>query len=427
MKSMTAGRVVSLFLIALAAMLVAGAASAGVELFEGESATRATSRYRVVAGSVRAVSANPGVATVGRPTGDNARVTITGVKEGTTTVKVTGKVVVINVGVNPQQVGTEKPFETFIDVTVKKPGGFVRILVMKKNQVATVNLPKNMRMTGKLTNSNRSVARAHRNTNRKITVNAKKKGTTTLTTKIKVTEKGKTTTVQGLIEVEVQDELAKTKDKKIKMGWDDLFIGRIVIVNGGEGEIKKIERKKTAEKKKQPETNQPRTNRAEAPRRSPTLGALRSFRASLDSREQASVYVPDSYEEPGMEAPGPQNADSMLSGLMAAREQRHQRGRDYRETGTDTGIFRETGDNTGVFRETGTDTGIFRETGDSTGVFRETGTDTGIFRRNTGVQAPVRGVARDSGAYRYEVESRVGRPQNHMVSVPAGQPSEPGY
>jgi hypothetical protein len=397
MKSMTTGRVVSLLLIALAATLVAGAASAGVELFEGESATRATSRYRVVEGSVRAVSANPGVATVGRPTGDDARVTITGVKEGTTTVKVTGKVVVLNVGVNPQQQGTEKPFETFIDVTVLKPGGFVRILVMKKNQVATVNLPKNMRMTGKLTNSNRSVARAHRNTNRKITVNAKKKGTTTLTTKIKVTEKGKTTTVQGLIEVEVQDELAKTKDKKIKMGWDDLFIGRIVIVNGGEGEIKKIEKKKTAERKKQPETNQPRPNRAEAPHRSPTLGALRSIRADLDSRQQASIYVPDSYEEQGVEVPGLQNADAMLSGLMAARELRHQRGRNYRETGTDTGIF------------------------------RETGTDTGIFRQSPGYRASARETGLESGNYRYELNSAVQRPRHPMLSVPAGRPSEPGY
>ena len=122
MKSMTAGRVVNLLLIALAATLVAGVASADVELFEGESATRATSRHRVVQGSVKAVSGNPGVATISKPTGDNAKVTITGVKEGKTTVKVTGRIVFFAVGANQKQLTTEKPFETSIDVTVKKAG-----------------------------------------------------------------------------------------------------------------------------------------------------------------------------------------------------------------------------------------------------------------------------------------------------------------
>jgi hypothetical protein len=353
MRCTTSAGWLGLLLIALVTVLVAGVASADVELFEGESAARSTSKHRVVAGSVKAVSGDPGVATVSKPTGDSAKVTITGVKEGTTTVKVSGKIVVFNVGVNRNQLTTERAYETYIDVTVKKPGGFAKLLVMKKNQVVSVDFPKNMRMTGKLTNSNHKVATVRRNSSKKLTVNASKKGTTTVITKLKVTEKGKTTTVLGRIEVEVKDELAKTKDKRIKIGWDNLFIGRIVIVNGNEGEKGKGKTKERKKVEKRDDARPARNDRALAP--GPTLDTLRSFRVGMASEGQESVYVPYTREGNGIDTQSRRDRDRMLAGLAAERERRdrarstteHQTsamaGEPERprnsETGTDTGIF----------------------------------------------------------------------------------------
>jgi hypothetical protein len=255
--------------LAFALTAIAGSASAAdVTLWEGESTTRSSSKQQVVRGSVKAVSSRPGVATVSKPRGDNAEFTITGVKKGEAVVTITGKLVVYNVGVNQKSIRTEVPFETQIGVVVKKPETYEKLAILLKRQQLTVDFPKHIKMVTKtLKNSNKKVCRVHVNTNRKVTIFGKEKGESQVTVKLQVTKKKKTKTVKGIIHVEVKEQVAKSKERKVKIAWDDLYIGRIVIVNGDE--------EKPAKRKA----------------RSPSADDLRQMRDSLP-RDEGVQYVP---------------------------------------------------------------------------------------------------------------------------------------
>lgn len=234
-------KLVLAFMVAAACGLwSAGPAQAkGVELWEGESTTVSQSKTQVVRGSATAKSDKPAVATVSKPKGDNLRVTITGVKEGETTVTITGKRVVYNVGVNQKSIRTEEPFTAYIDVVVVKAETVAKLLVLKRREQRTINFPKSLKMLGKsLKNSNKKVCGYNRNTNRKLTVFGKKKGTSTITMELLRTKKGKTKRIRGIIYVEVKGERIKMKDNRTSMGWDDLFKGRIVLLNPDGTEVK---------------------------------------------------------------------------------------------------------------------------------------------------------------------------------------------
>ena len=235
----------------LSGLWIAGSAmAADVELWEGESTTWSHTKTQLVGGSVTAKSGSPAIAKVSKPKGHNAKITITGVKKGETMITVTGKQVVYNVGVNQKSIRTEVPFVAYISVVVEKPEEVVKWLFLKKREQRTINFPKKLKMISKtLKNSNKKVCRAHLNTNRKLTIIAKKKGTSTVTVNILKTEKGKTKRVKGIIYVEVDGERIKQRDNKMSMDWDDMFIGKVVILNGDE-EVKG--RKPKEEREKEP-------------------------------------------------------------------------------------------------------------------------------------------------------------------------------
>lgn len=221
--------------LALAGLLLAAPAGAGdVELWVGETSTQSISRAQIVGGSVRIENSDPSVATVTAPRGDNATITITGVKEGKTSIKATGLMVVYHMGTGPRNVRTEEEFTAYIDVVVKKPEEIAKLAILHEKQRMSIRFPKKperITVLEVLTNSNPKVATAKRNAPGTITVVGKRAGTSVVTMKLKVKpKKGPARTVKGVLHVEVRKLVGKRKEN-VRIGWNDLFIGRVVIVD----------------------------------------------------------------------------------------------------------------------------------------------------------------------------------------------------
>ncbi|MBN1670492.1 MAG: hypothetical protein JXR37_05645 [Kiritimatiellae bacterium] len=230
----TAAGVLNSFLLAgllLSGLSFARAEEGGVEVWVGETVTRRVSR-QALDGRPAVKSQNPAVATAEWGRDENGPLIITGVAEGETVVTVEGYERVTSMNLNDAESVTRQPVSARLAVKVVKPDSYHRLVILNVGQRMSVNFPRELRMDqDTLHNSNETAVYAKANTLRKLTIRGKKEGTAVLTVKLKETKAGgEEQVVQGTIAVEVKQ--AEKKQKRfVKIGWDGLPIGRIVILN----------------------------------------------------------------------------------------------------------------------------------------------------------------------------------------------------
>lgn len=179
---------------------------------------------------------NPGVASISWQGGESGSLVITGVEEGEAVVTVKGKVRVTSLGTGGGAL-TVKDVSGKIWVKVIKAAEYSKIAVLWVKQKMSIKFPKGMKLGSKSpNNSNPAVVSVRRNSSKQITLVGRKKGRSTLTFKLLIKKKdGKVKEVPGTIWVKVKDGKPPKKEKFVRIGWDDLFIGEIVLVDAGPG------------------------------------------------------------------------------------------------------------------------------------------------------------------------------------------------
>jgi hypothetical protein len=113
----------------------------------------------------------------------------------------------------------------------------------------SIKFPQGMKMGAKApSNSNPSVVIVRRNSSKQLTLTGKKKGESTLRFKLLIEKDGKEKKVPATIWVRVIG--GKPRVRRIRMGWDALPVGQIVILKGGGGKPVKPTPKTTTRPKK---------------------------------------------------------------------------------------------------------------------------------------------------------------------------------
>jgi hypothetical protein len=174
----------------------------------------------------------PSVASVRWSGEESGSLIITGVEEGEAVVTLKGKVRVAKLGTGGAV--TVRDVTATVPVKVTGPDEYSKLAVLHVGQKLTVKFPKGMKLGAESpSNSNPSVVFVRRNSSAALTLRGKKEGESWLRFKLIVEEDGKEKTVRGTIWVQVK--AGKPKKKYIRIGWDDLYIGEIIILNPGEG------------------------------------------------------------------------------------------------------------------------------------------------------------------------------------------------
>ena len=179
-------------------------------------------------------SSKPGIASATWTGEESGTLVITGVEEGTAEVTVKGKVRVVNFN-NGRRLVTVKPYSASVTVKVIKSQKYTKLAVIYVKQSMTVKFPKDLRLrTSTVKNSNRRCVFVKSRTAVQITFRGKRAGESWLTfTLVKTLKDGTKKKVPGNILVRVLDKKPKKNERHVSIGWDDLYIGEIILVNPG--------------------------------------------------------------------------------------------------------------------------------------------------------------------------------------------------
>jgi hypothetical protein len=213
------------------------AAGKGGTVVVGEGHSKSASFGKVPLESKPKIkSKDPSIATVAWKGEESGSLVVTGVKEGTTKVMVTGKIRVVEIGPGAKKILTVKPYKAIVTVKVIKSEKYTKLVVIHVKQKMSIKFPKRYRKASPVKNSNRRVVTVTSQTRTRITIRGVKVGESWLTFLLEVKLKnGKKKKVPANILVRViAGKPAKGKEH-FTAGWDDLFIGEIILVNPGPG------------------------------------------------------------------------------------------------------------------------------------------------------------------------------------------------
>ncbi|MBT3200034.1 MAG: hypothetical protein HN350_08955 [Phycisphaerales bacterium] len=211
---------------------LSAAAEEGVTVV-GEGHSRSASFGKVPFESKPKIkSKDPSIATVSWKGEESGSLVITGVKEGTTVVTVTGKVRVTEIGPGAKKILTVKPYKASVTVKVIKSEKYTKMAVIYVKQKMSIKFPKRYKKATPVKNSNRRVVTVTSQTRTRITIRGVKVGESWLTFLMEVKLKnGKKKKVPANILVRVIAGKPKKDKTHVSIGWDDLYIGEVIIVN----------------------------------------------------------------------------------------------------------------------------------------------------------------------------------------------------
>ncbi len=222
--------------VCMAALLPASQAAADGSVTIGVGHSWTKSFGKVPFESKPTISVDqPNIASVSWTGGESGSLVVTGVEEGEAVVTITGKVRVVNFGTGNKPIATVKDVTAKVYVTVVEDAEYMKLVILHVKEKISVKFPKNMKLSAKgITNSNPKIASVRRNSSKQLTIRGKKVGETWLRFKLLISKKGKKDKeVPATIKVRVI--AGKPKKKYSRTGWDDLYIGEIIIVNPGVG------------------------------------------------------------------------------------------------------------------------------------------------------------------------------------------------
>jgi hypothetical protein len=181
-------------------------------------------------------SADPSIATASWTGEESGSLVISGIKEGTTTVTVKGNIRVVEIGPGAKKILTVKPYVATATVKVVKSEKYTKLAIIYVKQKMSIKFPKGLRKATPVKNSNRRVVTVTSQTRTRITIRGVKVGESWLTFLLEVKMKdGKKKKVPANILVRVIDKKIEKGKTHVTTGWDDLFIGEIIILNPGPG------------------------------------------------------------------------------------------------------------------------------------------------------------------------------------------------
>jgi hypothetical protein len=177
----------------------------------------------------------PDIASVSWSGGESGTLTITGNEEGDCVVTIAGKVRVVELGTGGGAI-TVKDVSATVPVKVTGTDEYSKLAVLHVKQKMSVTFPKGMKLGSKgIRNTNPEIVFVKRNSSKQLTLKGKKKGESWLYFKLLVEEDGKEKEVHGTIWVQVKAGKPPKNERHIRMGWDDLYIGQIIMLNPPEG------------------------------------------------------------------------------------------------------------------------------------------------------------------------------------------------
>ncbi len=172
---------------------------------------------------------NPGIASVSWSGGESGTLTITGVEEGDCVVTIKGKVRATGLGTAGALI-TEQDFSETIPVKVTGTDEYSKLAVLYVKQKMSITFPKGMKMGSKAPkNTNPEIVGVRRNSAKQLTLTGKKKGESWLYFKLTVTEGKKKKKVFGTIWVQVK--AGDPNDMHVRIGWDDLYTGQVILLD----------------------------------------------------------------------------------------------------------------------------------------------------------------------------------------------------
>lgn len=203
----------------------------------GEGHSRTKSFGKTPFDSKPAVSsADASIATASWTGEESGSLVITGVKEGTTTVTVKGRIRVVEIGPGAKNILTVKPYVGTVTVKVIKSEKYTKLAIIHVKQKMSIKFPKEYRKASPVKNSNRRVVTVTSQTGVRITIRGEKVGESWLTFLMEVKLKdGKKKKVPASILVRVIAGKPEKDETHVSKGWDELFIGEIIILNPGPG------------------------------------------------------------------------------------------------------------------------------------------------------------------------------------------------
>jgi len=172
----------------------------------------------------------PDIASVSWRGEESGTLVITGIEEGEAVVTITGRIRVAGLGAGGGL--TVKDYTAKVPVKVTGPDEYSKLVILHVKQKMSITFPKGMKLGPKSPkNSNPSVVFVRRNSSKQLTLRGKKKGESWLTFKLLVEQDGEEKEVSGTLWVKVIAGKPKKGKKRIKKGWDDLFIGEIIMLS----------------------------------------------------------------------------------------------------------------------------------------------------------------------------------------------------
>jgi len=176
----------------------------------------------------------PNIASVSWSGGESGTLTITGVEEGDAVVTITGQVRVTELGAGGTRVTGTEDVSATIPVKVIAADEYWKLVILHVKQRMSIKFPQGMKMGAKApSNSNPSVVIVRRNSSKQLTLTGKKEGESTLRFKLIIEKDGKEKEVPATIWVRVI--AGKPRVRRIRMGWDALPVGEIIILKPAEG------------------------------------------------------------------------------------------------------------------------------------------------------------------------------------------------
>lgn len=192
-------------------------------------------------------SKDPSIASVSWKGEESGSMVITGVKEGTTRVRIRGKIRVTEIGPGAKKILTVKPYSRIITVKVVKSDRYTKVAVIFVKQKMSIKFPNRYRKSTPVKNSNRRVVTVTSQTRTRVTIRGVRVGKSRLTFLLEVKLKsGKKKKVPANILVKVIDGKPPKGKEHVSIGWDDMLI---LSVPDAKGKRKIVKPKKEEDKK----------------------------------------------------------------------------------------------------------------------------------------------------------------------------------